>query len=330
MNMFRAGVVTALLLVTSSVGANDCVDVAGADHPLIQRYADACLVGHVVRGFDSVTVPTGPVTVVDGGAVAESSETLEGRSTRLMYLAPHGRSSLEVFRNYQRSLESQGFEVVFSCSSRECDSLEGARLQSLVYPSGRVISGRDSAHAFSYSVRERRYLAARSRDGGTWVGLFLAEANHAFLPAATKTRVAIHIDVVESEEMEQRMVDAAVMARSIGESGSVTLENIYFEFGSATLTRESDAAISEAAQLLRNDPELNLYIVGHTDSIGGFEANMSLSRHRAESVVAALSESHGIESARVVPAGVGPLAPVASNANDEGRARNRRVELVAR
>ncbi len=126
------------------------------------------------------------------------------------------------------------------------------------------------------------------------------------------------------------MVDAAAMAVSIGETGSVRLDNVYFEFAAATLTAESDAAIAEMARLLGDNPELEIYVVGHTDSVGAYETNLDLSRRRAEAVVQALVSRHGIEATRLVPAGVGPLAPVASNATEAGRAENRRVELVAR
>jgi outer membrane protein OmpA-like peptidoglycan-associated protein len=70
--------------------------------------------------------------------------------------------------------------------------------------------------------------------------------------------------------------------------------------------------------------------VGHTDSVGSLEANLALSRARAEAVVTALQARFGVAAGRAVPAGVGPLAPVASNATDAGRALNRRVEVVAR
>jgi len=145
-----------------------------------------------------------------------------------------------------------------------------------------------------------------------------------------KRRVAVHVDIVELAQMEQRMVDAAELAKGIGESGSVTLDNIYFDFAAATLTPESDVAIAEAAKLLKDNPGLEIYVVGHTDSVGGYDSNLDLSRRRAQAVVDALVSRHGIGSSTAVPAGVGPLAPIASNATDAGRAENRRVELVAR
>ena len=75
---------------------------------------------------------------------------------------------------------------------------------------------------------------------------------------------------------------------------------------------------------------MKLWVVGHTDSTGEYEMNMDLSRRRAAAVIAALTGGHGIAADRLQPAGVGPLAPVASNDTEEGRAKNRRVELVKR
>lgn len=75
--------------------------------------------------------------------------------------------------------------------------------------------------------------------------------------------------------------------------------------------------------------ELKLFVVGHTDSAGGFESNMRLSRDRAAAVAQSLVSNHGIAATRLTAHGVGPLAPVANNGTDEGKAKNRRVELVA-
>jgi outer membrane protein OmpA-like peptidoglycan-associated protein len=126
------------------------------------------------------------------------------------------------------------------------------------------------------------------------------------------------------------VTDAAAMATAIDATGRIALDNIYFDFGSAALLPTSDVALTEIGKLLEARPDLQVYIVGHTDSVGGLEANLALSRNRAEAVVSALEGRFGVAAGRAVPAGVGPLAPAASNATEEGRALNRRVEIVAR
>jgi outer membrane protein OmpA-like peptidoglycan-associated protein len=91
---------------------------------------------------------------------------------------------------------------------------------------------------------------------------------------------------------------------------------------------ESKPALEEIAKLLKSDAGLKLYVVGHTDNTGVFDANMKLSQDRATAVVNALVSSYGIPVSRLKACGDGPTAPVASNDTEEGRALNRRVELV--
>jgi len=103
---------------------------------------------------------------------------------------------------------------------------------------------------------------------------------------------------------------------------------VYFDTAKADVKPESDAALSEIAQLLKRDPKLKLYVVGHTDNQGTFESNLDLSTRRANAVVQVLTSKHGVAAARLRPHGDGATAPVASNDSEEGRAKNRRVELV--
>ncbi|MEW6482622.1 MAG: OmpA family protein [bacterium] len=87
-------------------------------------------------------------------------------------------------------------------------------------------------------------------------------------------------------------------------------------------------SLKEVAKLLAQNSKLNLYVVGHTDNIGTLTANMELSQRRAEAVVKALVTKYGVGAKRLKSYGVGSLSPVASNKTEEGRAKNRRVELV--
>ncbi len=91
---------------------------------------------------------------------------------------------------------------------------------------------------------------------------------------------------------------------------------------------ESEAALKEVAKLLSSDPGLKLLVVGHTDSVGQLEANMKLSQARAEAVVQALTKTYSVAATRLKALGAGPIAPAATNRTEEGRAKNRRVELV--
>ena len=140
----------------------------------------------------------------------------------------------------------------------------------------------------------------------------------------------ILLDVVEAAPMETRMVtvDAGTMAKDVAATGHVALYGIYFDHDKADVKPESAPTLAEIAKFLAQEPKLNLYVVGHTDNVGGFDYNMGLSQRRAAAVVRELTSKHGVQAARLKPAGTGPLAPVAPNDTEEGRAKNRRVELV--
>jgi OmpA-OmpF porin, OOP family len=137
------------------------------------------------------------------------------------------------------------------------------------------------------------------------------------------------LTLVEKEAMQQEVTaNAEAMGSDITAAGHVPVYGIYFDTGRSELKPESEAAISEIAKLLQKDEALKLYIVGHTDNVGAFDSNLKLSQDRAGAVVKALTGKHGIAAARLMAHGVASLSPVTSNDTEEGRAKNRRVELV--
>jgi outer membrane protein OmpA-like peptidoglycan-associated protein len=136
------------------------------------------------------------------------------------------------------------------------------------------------------------------------------------------------LTIVERAAMAQEITaDADAFASGLRASGHVAVDGILFQTGKADLEPGSQRAIDEVTRLLKADGTLKLFVVGHTDNVGGVEANMRLSGDRAQAVVQALVRS-GIGAGRLKAFGNGPYAPVASNDAEAGRAKNRRVELV--
>jgi outer membrane protein OmpA-like peptidoglycan-associated protein len=183
----------------------------------------------------------------------------------------------------------------------------------------------------------RNYENAIKKIGGTvqgtdsqrWVTLSAVVDGKEVWVEAEKGNSTIWLRVVEKQAMEQHVVaDAASFGNDIRTSGHVAVYGIYFDTAKSVLKPESTPALQEVAKLLAADPALKLWVVGHTDSVGAVDANMKLAQARAEAVVAALTSAHGVAAGRLKGYGVGPLAPVASNENEEGRAKNRRVDLV--
>lgn len=150
----------------------------------------------------------------------------------------------------------------------------------------------------------------------TWVNVKAAESSY-------------ELTIVEKEAMKQEVVaNAEAMGNDINTTGHVAIYGIYFDTGKADIKPESDAAITEIAKLLKNNSALKIYVVGHTDNVGSFDSNMKLSKDRADSVTKALVSKHGIAAARLKAYGVSSLSPIASNKTEDGKAKNRRVELV--
>jgi outer membrane protein OmpA-like peptidoglycan-associated protein len=137
--------------------------------------------------------------------------------------------------------------------------------------------------------------------------------------------------IVRIAAMEQSVVLSADQIKSaLADTGKVVFYGIYFDTDKATLKAESEPTLAEMARFLKANASTKVFIVGHTDMQGGVERNQKLSQERAAAVVAAMTGKHGIARDRLTADGVGPLAPVAPNDSEAGRAKNRRVEMVLR
>lgn len=108
----------------------------------------------------------------------------------------------------------------------------------------------------------------------------------------------------------------------------MALYGLYFDTAKADVKPESKDTLEQMARLLKNASSSKLLVVGHTDDVGEFSGNMELSKRRAEAVVAALVNQYKVDRKRLTPVGVSFASPMASNDTEEGKAKNRRVELV--
>jgi OOP family OmpA-OmpF porin len=338
-----------IVLISVLLGAPEAfaqlTDAKGSkDHPMISRYAGSVIIGYDVRKFDEFVLPLGPVQKAEdlGGDVTPTkSQPVEGRVTRLLYVAPENRSPLEVFRNYEQELKKAGFQTLYSCEREKCGAEDGWLAKRYLYTSNRTLSntpppgtgappGQMSENAFSFP-KDQRYLVAKlgRPEGDVYASVYVATETFDHFPE-TKDHALVLLDVIETVPLETGMVtvDAAAMAKDISTTGHVALYGIHFDTDKADIKPESEPTLQEIASLLKKDPALKLFVVGHTDNVGGFDYNTTLSQRRAASVVNYLKTKQGIQPARLKAAGVGLLAPVAPNDTEEGRAKNRRVELV--
>jgi outer membrane protein OmpA-like peptidoglycan-associated protein len=263
-------------------------------------------------GFDGTTIPS---LQVEGA--------LDQRAFRLD--APDA-TTLAVMGPLRDQVLAAGFEVLFECDTRACGGFD-FRFGTDVMPEPdmhvdlgdfRFLSARKGAEAVSILV---------SRSAGT-AYVQITRVSEAALPAKS-----VETPVNMDEAPVPRAVDpsspaASAIAAMMDGEGAAVLEDLDFASGAATLTAGDYPSLAAVAAWLQANPEGTIALVGHTDASGSLAANVALSERRAEAVAEVLEQSYGADPARVVARGVGFLAPRATNQTEEGRQKNRRVEVV--
>lgn len=314
MRLSRSTSLTILLTAALTLGSLATAtaqpgDVKGAkDYPGIGRFEGSVIGGYEVKNFDATTVQAAPFVK----RKPSDARRIEGRIIRIAYHVNNKASVLEVARNFELQLGKAGFETLLRCDAKACGGTPFS------YSLDRLPIPKMWIDAFKYHY----FAGHKSKDGrDAYATLVVSESK-------AKKLVYAQLIIAEVEAMENKMVDAAAMAKGLGEKGHIALYGIYFDTDKAVIKPASKPTLEQIAKLLQDKPKLNVFIVGHTDNQGTFDYNMNLSHKRAAAVAAALAKDYRIAPGRLQTAGVGYLAPVGSNATDAGRALNRRVELV--
>jgi len=255
-----------------------------------------------------------PYKLGNGHYTADKTEVVEGQVTYLRYSIPGTASALQVFRNYQSSLRRSGFQELFVCE-RPCIDGNLGDLREL-------LMARDLYLNYSQDIQ---YLAARR--GNTSVSLAV---NHTGSGPNGKALVWLFvIDKGGLDDAKMGITGDSPIAQALAASGKVDVYGFLFDSGKSQLKPGSDATLAELAKVLQDNPGLRIDVIGHTDNVGREDSNLALSAARAQAVNGALVSRHGIAPERLNALGRGASQPVADNGNEEGRARNRRVEIVA-
>lgn len=308
-------------------------DVAkSSDHPFISRFAGSWLTGYSSAEWDISKFPTSNLLAKEK---FQDTITLEGRQTRIIYLAPRGKMPVEVFRNYQQALQSAGLKLRFLCETK-CSGLYWAWRdmnepnKGMQWAEGSIYTPTSSryTHSSALSPDKGMMLVGSIKRGEqeTHVLLYTSVAGY---DSTGLTQTYIHIAEPKPMPSGQVVVDTKSLETILQEEGRATLNGLFFDTGKATIKDESKPQLEEMAKLMQAQANRKFFIVGHTDNVGNFDANQTLSLQRAQAVVSALTAApYRIAASRLIAKGNANLAPVASNAEEAGRARNRRVELV--
>ena len=282
------------------------------DHELLSRYEGAWINKYIHKEFDELTYPTSSA-LVDNNKLKDP-KTAAGEITMIEYDVPDGVTATQIFLTYQTQLTKAGFKTVFSCRNQECGNMPGHYLRTYVEGKSSQIGNSMIASKGSVLVASGTY-----EDNLYTVVLTVGDYNQ-------DTRYIL--EIVKSEQLDTDKVDVATVSDQLETDGKFAFYGILFELNSATLQAESAEALQVMADYLKANPSQKVLIVGHTDNTGELEHNMTLSQKRSAQVAAELALKYGVESTQMTAVGVGMSSPVATNKSEEGRALNRRVELV--
>jgi outer membrane protein OmpA-like peptidoglycan-associated protein len=217
--------------------------------------------------------------------------TVEGKKfNRTYWLKEDATKSsvIQISRNYANAIKNMGGTVIYDGIPQDADCAENNGIQMLV---GKV-----------------------AKDG-----------NELWVEVASFNGDDYHLTIILKELMKQD-VTANAMLDSLNKKGYIALY-INFDTGKSTVKPESKPIIAQIVDMLKSNPDLIISVEGHTDNVGNPKSNKTLSEERAKSVVSAIV-AEGIDAKRLSSVGHGQDKPIADNKTEEGKAKNRRVELV--
>ena len=246
--------------------------------------------------------------------------SVDGGTERTIFRLDSEVSTLELFRAVSDSLQTEGFEEIFRCDSRECGGFDFRANIDVSPPSEMFVD-----------LGDFRFVAAwrNEASGPVFIDALVSRSDTSGFIQVTESWGTSNFAAPTDGPAEAAgggAVDSVAGALSSGESA--VLEGIVFASGSTELGETSSEELAQLAELLKSNPDLSAALVGHTDTEGTLQANIELSQQRARSVMRALVDTHGVDPGQMSAHGIGYLSPRAANSTPEGRKRNRRVEVV--
>lgn len=325
------------------LGCGKCLaaDVAGSkDDPSLKRVEGSEILYYKTSKFDSCLFALEKVEFDYGAQAFKEAKTLkaEGPRTTIYYKLPPETTTLEAIRQYEAELKAKGYERLFEAAGDDLDNGYN-RFVARIYPEVKGNQPLYYVHEFNHDDKRYALYKLTGSDGTTYVSLYAFAINDYSgigadsqkLKGVEVGRVLLRVDILREGAMKERMVvvKASEISSTIEKTGKIAIYGIFFDFDKAEIRPESAATLAEIAKMLKAAAGKRFLIVGHTDNQGGLDYNSSLSKRRAEAVVSALTKQYGVDGKATIPVGVGMAAPVAPNTDESGRAKNRRVEVVA-
>ena len=314
----------AALMISSNLFAQRKTDIENSkDYPLISRFQGAVIEFYKETKWGAYKLPVNDKGKIDW----VNPQTLEGKVIRIQYTTSIDNNSEYVLQNFKAAFKKAGFTILIAIVNEELGE-----------------SDRPHTWGDKYYVAGGYYNGLNNGKFGMGIGLPPWKNNHAFIAAKGNNDgkdiyaiiytvvcdnfTLLTQDIIEVEAVETGMVSAENISKGIQTDGHIAVYDILFETGKSDIKPESQMAIKNVADYMNANTDKKFFIVGHTDNVGDFAANMALSENRAKAVLNELITKYTVKSEQLQAYGVSSLVPVANNSTEEGKAKNRRVDIV--
>lgn len=245
----------------------------------------------------------------------------EGDVERVAYrLVGTSLTSYQLITPLRGQLEDQDFKILFACADTDCGGFDFRYILDVL-----------PEPAMHVDLGDFQYLVAQHPDGRVVALLTSRAPGTGFVQISTVTPSDVPTPELlppSSQDQSNSLTPSGDLSERLDLRGRVVLDDLAFDTGAASLGIGPFASLQKLATYLSEHPETRIVLVGHTDNIGALESNTALSRKRAEAVRERLISTYGVSEDQVSATGIGFLAPRISNATEEGREQNRRVEAV--
>ncbi len=312
------------LMIFSNLFAQDFKDFKeikdGKDYSMISRFQGSVLVYYKEIKWDTYKLP-----VFENNAKKFNYKKpleLEGKIMRWQYAASPDNNPAYVMKNFEKAFNKAGYKILLE--GKPGVDFDGGSAGNFYYNYYGNWEGLNlDRFGFQYQPigNNTAIIIAKTYNNGN--NIYIVDMVSSFSDVTMITQ-----DIIEVEAAETGMVTAKSIAEGITANGHIAVYDIYFDTGKSNIKPESAETLKNIAEFLNSHSDKKYIIVGHTDNTGDFEANIKLSKSRADAVKNELITKYTVKTEQLTTFGDGQTAPVATNTTDKGRAKNRRVEIV--
>lgn len=318
-NVLTIALIT-LLFSTNALAQRTSDIKGGKDYPLISRFE-----GSVIEYYKEVKWDTYKLPVYNDNTKEPNYKNpieLEGKIIRTQYSVSPDNNPAYVLKNFEKAFKSNNYKILLEGKPGEGIEEGPAGFNGDFYGSQKDLHLDKFKYAYEPTGDgDKAIIIAKTNKNGK--AIYIVEVIGGFSNTTLITQ-----DIIEVEEAETGKVSAKNINDKIVTNGHIALYDIHFDTGKTLIKPESEDMMKNIATYLKAHSDKKYLIVGHTDNVGDFDANIKLSLARAQAVVKELIEKYAIDPAQLKAYGDGQTAPIATNATKEGRAKNRRVEIV--